>query len=60
MGNSLNEVLPFLLGDGNISGFPNFNKSEMMASLENSKRSENWRRRKIGDAQFWDAQFRDA
>ena len=25
MGNSLNEILPFLLGDGNISGFPNFN-----------------------------------
>ena len=33
MGNSLNEVLPFLLGDGNISGIPYLNKSEMMASL---------------------------
>ena len=33
MGISLNEILPFLLGDGNISGIPNLNKSEMMASL---------------------------
>ena len=35
MGNSLNEIFPFLLGDGNISGIPNLNKSEMMASLGN-------------------------
>ena len=33
MGNSLNEILSFLFTDGNISGIPNFNKSEMMASL---------------------------
>ena len=35
MGISLNEVFPFLLVDGNISGIPNLNKSEMMASLGN-------------------------
>ena len=39
MGNSLNEVLPFLLGDGNISGIPNFTFHifEMMASLGKSR-----------------------
>ena len=63
MGISLNEILPFLLGDGNISGIQIFRFSDFHIShfgndgetgkfrnAHFSKRSEN-----LGTHNFWDA-----
>ena len=63
MGNSLNEVLPFLLGDGKFSGNPDLDIWKCWRHLENrdarklrrsekSEDSENWGREILGDAQI--------